>query len=129
MTKQEVTKQEAIKRITELKTELAELESIAATPAITPEERFWQLMDGCVMDTQNPDYTLWMKDGTVFFKLINDTLWCSRRNVWSVFKNEYSMKFDSIQSLIKTNVENRLKMNGITPKEPHRNSIFEVENR
>lgn len=112
-----MTKQEAINRIPELEKELAELKTIASAPDITPEERFWQLMNGCTIYTEkeSPDSIFFMKDGEVWFELENSTLWCRWSRVWSVFENPpYNMNYNSIQSLIKDQVEERFKMKGIT---------------
>lgn len=83
-----MTKQEAIQRKSEIEKKLPELDKIINASDITLEERFWQLMNGCVIYTekQSPRSIFWMKNGEVWFELENSTLWCSWGNVWRVFE-------------------------------------------
>ena len=112
-----MTKQEAIVKKESLQKEMAELDAIINAPDITPEERFWQIMNGCEIYTEkeSPNSILFMKDGNLYFELENSTLWCSYINVWSVLKNEFTLEYNQIQSLIRNQVEERFKMKRITP--------------
>ena len=112
-----MTKQEAISKKESLQKDIAELDAIINAKDITPEDRFWQIMNGCEIYTEkeNPTSVFFIKNGRAFFELQNSNLWCSYENIWSILKNEYSLGYGEIQSLIKNQMEERLKMKGITP--------------
>lgn len=79
----------------------------------TPEERFWEILKGCVVETSEkyPRSTFLLKDGKFFFEFEKDTLWCSWNNVWSVFEKEFNMSYNDIQNLINIQVEEHFKCN------------------
>ena len=126
-----MTKQQAIQRKSEIEKELPELDKIINAPDITPEERFWQIMNGCVIyeEKENTNSVFYMKEGKVFFELECSILWCRYDSVWSVFESEYSMSYNNIQSFIKNQVENRFKMQGVTPAMGVDTTTAVVENR
>ena len=107
-----MTKQEAISKKESLQKDIAELDAIINAKDITPEDRFWQIMNGCEIYTEkeNPTSVFFIKNGRAFFELQNSNLWCSYENIWSILKNEYSLGYGEIQSLIKNQMEERLKM-------------------
>jgi hypothetical protein len=98
---------------------------------LTPEEKLISLIEGCVIYTEkeNPDSVFLMKDGNCVFEIEKSTLWCSYKNIWSVFEREDKMQYTGIQSLIKKVVEERYKLKGLTPSGCYRRGRLLVEER
>lgn len=119
-----MTKQEALQKIEELK---KFIENEEKKPA--PEERFWEILKGCVVETSEkyPGATFLLKDGKYFFELQKDILWCSYGNVWSVFEREFNMTYNEIQNLIKIQLEEHFKCNGVTAKKSCGGSCHLIE--
>lgn len=96
-----------------------QVRQIEAAKKPSPEERFWELMNGCEIRTdfkQYPDSVFFFKGDRCWFELEKDTLWCAYNPVWSVFEIEYGMKYEDIQRLVKNQVEQHFKMTGVTPR-------------
>ena len=55
-----------------------------------------------------------MKNEMVFFELQNSTLWSSYENVGHLLENEFSLSHKEVKSLIKNQMEERFKTNGLT---------------
>jgi hypothetical protein len=64
-----------------------------------------------------PDYIFFFKGNNSWFEYNtkNKYLYCSYEFVWSVFEKEFGLKYDEIQLLIKTLVEEYFECTDITP--------------
>jgi len=67
---------------------------------------------------QYPDSIFFFNDDICYMELYTKTndLYCHYKHIWSVFEREYSMEYDDIQAIIKSQVEQHFKMKPITPK-------------
>jgi hypothetical protein len=119
-------------RKAELEAELAKInKELSRKP--TPEERFWEI----VRSINRPFLTKIGWPNEIFFFRNNDyimsyhkeskILWCSWEHLWSILENEYEMKYDDIQGIIKVEVEKALKVEGVTPPNRLISSLFKVE--
>ena len=67
-----------------------------------------------------PNSVFYKKDGKVIFELektINTTyFWVDYDTIWKVLYDKFELNYTETQSFIKTQVEDTLKLQGITPK-------------
>ena len=100
-------------KIAELKAQIAELEKI------TPEQRFLELIDGMTVKIDKdkyPDSTFFFKGDKYYLEIQKSRLWVRYAEIWQVFKVEFGMQYDEIQSFIKDQMEQHFKMmGGVTP--------------
>ena len=117
-----MNKDKALEGLSALENEAKELRKVIESPQKSKEERFWELIlktDSIKINKQKyPDSTfgfvgdkfLWQYDSK------NQYLWLSYPLLWSVFKKEYNLKYEDIQSFIKFEVEEHFKCKGVTPR-------------
>ena len=84
------------------------------------EERFWQLCEGLMIKTRKVKYknSIFLFKNNVFYFEYNSEkkyLWCSYEQIWSVFEKEYKMEYLAIQYFIKSQLQEYLKCNMVSP--------------
>jgi len=111
-----MTPEEKQKRIAALEAEIAELKK----PEKTAGQRFWELVSATEVKF---DFAKWPH--TIFgfrghnyvweFDFENSYLWLRYSTVWSVLETEYSLDYNDVQALVRSEVEEHLKCRGLTP--------------
>lgn len=87
---------------------------------MTKKQRFKEFLQGLEIKInlkEYPDSIFFFKGDDYYFEYDwkNKRFWVSYDRVWKVFQEEYNMKYYEIQSLIKTQMEQDFKLEGITP--------------
>ena len=116
-----MNKEQALIELKKAEENILELRKIISAPdKPTPAERFWQLCEGLAIKIDRekfPHAIFFFKNDELQFEYNtkNGHLWCRYSSIWSVFEEEDGMKYNEIQSLIKTQVEEYFKCKGVTP--------------
>lgn len=113
-----MNKEEAQKRLDSLEIEAKELRKIIDAPE-KPTARDWLL--NFLSQTFEVKFTkgivTYYLDGQWIFQqhLKDGVLWCCYHKVWRVFEDEYNMRYNDIQSIMKDVVGEALNCKGLTP--------------
>src|SRR5690606_9946627 len=110
-----MTPEEKQKRIEALEAEIAELKK----PEKTAGQRFWELVSGTEVkfDFDKWPHTIFGFRGHNYvweFDFENSYLWLRYSTVWSVLETEYSLNYNDVQALVRSEVEEHLKCRGLT---------------
>ena len=128
-----MNKEQAQKEREALIDRITELDKIIAEPAITKEQRFWQIINSItsvkVDKKQYSNSTFFFAADILLFEYnANDeVLWCSYNYVWSVFKKDFGMGYAATQILVKGMVEEHFKCKGVTAGDPYYSIVTKVE--
>ena len=85
---------------------------------VTLKERFQELLNGCTIKIDRekyPNSIFLFKGDKCFFEFENDNFWISYFNVWEIIEKEFKIDYDKIQALIKSEIEEHFKCDGVTP--------------
>ena len=87
----------------------------------TKEERFWELINETTLKIDKSKYpnliSGFKKNRCLWeYNIKNGYLYLSYDLIWSVFKNEYSMSYNEIQSFIKNEIETIFNCKSVIPK-------------
>lgn len=123
-----MTPEEKQKRIAALEAEIAELKK----PEKTAGQRFWELVSGTEVKFDFKKYprTLFgFRDGEYLweFDFRSKYLWLRYSTVWFVLETEYSLDYNDVQALVRSEVEKHFKCRGVAPEERYWNYIARVE--
>lgn len=89
---------------------------------LTPEERFWQIIKSInrpfLTQEDCPDEVFFFRDNDYIMSYDKKTkiLWCSWEHLWLIFEKEYNKNYEGIQEMIKIQVEQSFKVEGVTPE-------------
>src|SRR5690606_6103493 len=111
-----MTPQEKQERIAALEAEIAELKK----PEKTVGQRFWELVSGTELKVDFETYPNrifgFRGDEYVWeYDFENSYLWLRYSTVWSVLETEYSLDYNDVQVLVRSEVEEHFKCRGVTP--------------
>ena len=112
-----MTQEEKQERIAALEAEIAELKK----PDKTPGERFWELVSDTTLKfdfVRYPNTIFGFRDGKYVweFDFRNNYLWLRHSTVWYVLETEYSLDYNDVQALVRSEVEEHFKCRGLTPE-------------
>ena len=122
-----MTPEERQERIAALEAEIAELKKAEKTVG----QRFWELVSATEVkfDFDRYPHTLFgFRDGEYVweFDFKSKCLWLRYSTVWFVLETEYSLDYNDVQALVRSEVEKYFKCRGVAPEEG-RNHIARVE--
>ena len=105
-----MTPQEKQERIAALEAEIAELKK----PEKTVGQRFWELVSGTELKVDFETYPNrifgFRGDEYVWeYDFENSYLWLRYSTVWSVLETEYSLDYNDVQVLVRSEVEEHFK--------------------
>src|SRR5690606_33099812 len=123
-----MTQEEKQKRIAALEAEIAELKK----PEKTAGQRLWELVSGTEIKFDFDKYprTLFgFRDGEYLweFDFISNYLWLRYSTVWFVLETEYSLDYNDVQALVRSEVEEHFKCRGVAPYMAVQTEVWEVE--
>lgn len=119
--------------LTELKKSYAELGAeIAKLEAQTPESRFAELVEGYEVKTdweKWPNWLFFFKEEKLLgeFYLKTQIFYSTWDNLWSVFENEFEMKYPEIIQFMRKQIENHFKLSMYKASWRWTNHKLEVE--